>query len=190
MTTTNQKSSQSEQPKRPEQPEFTVVSLSKTDFFDLKSDILRLWSQLSDVGDVQKTQSDKSNLLYRENVEALFETGAKTIVMAVVRAAQTEQEMKINADGPTVCAIGTVFFEFKITHDGCVVAHIEDIVVDAAYRGHGLGRLLIQALCSAAHQEEKCRKISLNCSKANVPFYERCNVGLAENAEVRMIKYL
>jgi glucosamine-phosphate N-acetyltransferase len=91
--------------------------------------------------------------------------------------------------------------------------HIEDVVVDNSYRGQRLGQRyarahqqqhsfllpdlphhltltcdtghrLINALCDAA-QELGCYKVILDCSEANVPFYEKC--GLTRK-EVQMVR--
>ncbi|GLI59207.1 hypothetical protein VaNZ11_001043 [Volvox africanus] len=72
-------------------------------------------------------------------------------------------------------------------HEGSAqVGHIEDVVVDPAYRGKKLGLKLIQALIDLA-REAGCYKVILDCSEANSTFYEKC--GLTRK-EVQMVKYL
>ena len=61
--------------------------------------------------------------------------------------------------------------EYKIR--GKICAHIEDVVVDNMYRGNRTGKLLIEELIKIA-KHYKCYKVILDCSKENVPFYEKC----------------
>jgi len=60
--------------------------------------------------------------------------------------------------------IGTasVLLEPKFIHGGSMVAHIEDVVVDAQARGTGVGRLLL-AHCRRFAQNAGCYKIILDC---------------------------
>lgn len=78
----------------------------------------------------------------------------------------------------TVAAIGTIFIEQKIIHDGGLVGHIEDIAVNSDYRGQKLGKLIIDYL---SEQGEKlgCYKVILDCDVKNVGFYEKCNYNQA-----------
>ncbi|KAL7059074.1 hypothetical protein AAHC03_012891 [Spirometra sp. Aus1] len=50
--------------------------------------------------------------------------------------------------------------------------HVEDVVVDEAYRGKGLGKLIIAVLVELG-KAEGCYKISLDCNEDKVPFYEQ-----------------
>jgi len=50
-------------------------------------------------------------------------------------------------DGTRVAGMGTLYIQQKI---GKRTAHIEDVVVDEAYRGQGLGKKIVQALIAAA----------------------------------------
>jgi glucosamine-phosphate N-acetyltransferase len=76
-----------------------------------------------------------------------------------------------------IVATGSIFIEPKFSHfvrgQPGKVGHIEDIVVDSFYRGQGLGKKVIDELCRLANQVH-CYKIILDCSYANVGFYEKC----------------
>lgn len=75
----------------------------------------------------------------------------------------------------------TILIEHKLIHNGGKVGHIEDVVVDAQYRGGGLGKKLMEiakAYCS------DCYKIVLNCNDNNISFYKKCNFIQKENQMV------
>lgn len=84
-----------------------------------------------------------------------------------------------------VVASGTLIFEYKFIHECGVAGHIEDVVVDASYRGQQLGKALIRRLVSLAEQEG-CYKVILDCAQNNVEFYEKC--GMTQK-ETQMVKY-
>lgn len=69
-------------------------------------------------------------------------------------------------------ACSTIFFEHKIIHDGSLVAHIEDVVVDASCRGMGYGKLLLNHLKEIS---SNCGayKVVLNCTENTQKFYEK-----------------
>lgn len=64
--------------------------------------------------------------------------------------------------------------------------HVEDVVVDASYRGQRLGARVVEALIEAA-QKAGCYKVILDCSEDNAAFYEKC--GLTRK-EIQMVRYL
>ncbi|KAL5966529.1 putative glucosamine 6-phosphate N-acetyltransferase [Taenia solium] len=66
----------------------------------------------------------------------------------------------------------TLFVELKMIHNRSKRGHIEDVVVDEAYRGKGLGRLLVSVLIEVG-RSQGCYKISLDCDSDKVAFYER-----------------
>jgi len=70
-----------------------------------------------------------------------------------------------------IIGTGAILIEYKIR--GKICAHIEDVVVDNMYRGNRTGKLLIEELIKIA-KHYKCYKVILDCSKENVPFYEKC----------------
>jgi glucosamine-phosphate N-acetyltransferase len=70
--------------------------------------------------------------------------------------------------------IGTIslLIEQKFIHNGGKVGHIEDLVVDAQYRGKGIGQQLCEKVIKYAKQEG-CYKVILNCNQSNIKFYEK-----------------
>ncbi|EFJ49388.1 hypothetical protein VOLCADRAFT_47170, partial [Volvox carteri f. nagariensis] len=74
-----------------------------------------------------------------------------------------------------VIATAAMIVEIKFIHNCGKVGHIEDVVVDPAYRGKKLGLKLISALVDTA-REAGCYKTILDCSEDNAPFYEKCGL--------------
>ena len=73
-----------------------------------------------------------------------------------------------------VIGFGTLILEHKLTHNGCVMAHIENIIIDENYRNQGFGYILIKELIDIC-KKEKCYKIILNCDSNLENFYKKNN---------------
>ncbi|KAI0030906.1 acyl-CoA N-acyltransferase [Vararia minispora EC-137] len=84
-----------------------------------------------------------------------------------------------------IVGVGTVFMERKFLRALGTVGHIEDIAVDKSQQGKKLGLRIIQALTTISERHGAYKTI-LNCSDANVPFYEKCGYVKKEN---EMAKY-
>jgi len=91
----------------------------------------------------------------------------------------------LNKASDTVVGVGTVFIERKFLRGLGSVGHIEDIAVDKNQQGKKLGLRIIQALTHIS-ESSGCYKTILNCSDANIPFYQKCGFDLKEN---EMAKY-
>lgn len=61
-----------------------------------------------------------------------------------------------------VIACATLIVELKFIRSAGKVGHIEDVVVDPAFKGRNFGRLLINAL-SAVGEAQGCYKVILDC---------------------------
>ena len=66
----------------------------------------------------------------------------------------------------------TLLIEQKFIHEGGLVGHIEDVVVNKEFQGHGIGMKLVLSLLGVA-KEKKCYKTILNCEDKLLPFYEK-----------------
>ena len=75
----------------------------------------------------------------------------------------------------TLIATGTIIYETKFIFNICILAHIEDVCVKKEYRNQNVGKYFITKLIDVA-KENKCYKVTLNCTDYNVPFYEKCNL--------------
>jgi len=84
-----------------------------------------------------------------------------------------------------IVGVGCVFIERKFLRGLGSVGHIEDIAVDKNQQGKKLGLRIIQALTSIS-ENSGCYKTILNCSDANIPFYDKCGYQKKEN---EMAKY-
>lgn len=76
-------------------------------------------------------------------------------------------------DDLTKKIIGTVtlIFEYKMTHNGKYVAHVEDLIIKKEYQGNGCGHFLMNHFIKKIKEDEKCYKIVLNCSPNLEKFY-------------------
>lgn len=71
-----------------------------------------------------------------------------------------------------VFGTASLMVEQKISHNGGLVGHIEDVAVKSNYEGNGIGKKLVQKLIKLA-QEKGCYKVVLTDSKGNKDFYEK-----------------
>ncbi len=81
-------------------------------------------------------------------------------------------------DGKVVGA-STLLLESKFIHDGGIVGHIEDVVVDKNYQGKKIGEKIIRYLLEVA-KNKGCYKTILDCVDEVKPFYEK--IGFKHNA--------
>jgi glucosamine-phosphate N-acetyltransferase len=71
-----------------------------------------------------------------------------------------------------VVATATLMVEFKFLRSCGEAGHVEDVVVDPAYRGKHLGLVVVAELLRVA-AARGLYKVILNCNDRNVPFYEK-----------------
>ncbi|KAF0935160.1 hypothetical protein E2562_030441 [Oryza meyeriana var. granulata] len=72
-----------------------------------------------------------------------------------------------------IIATGCLFVERKFLRGGGKVGHVEDIVVDAAARGRGLGLSVVRRLVEIA-KEAGCYKVILDCTPELRAYYAKC----------------
>jgi glucosamine-phosphate N-acetyltransferase len=114
------------------------------DTCDYDQGFLRLLSQLTSVGDVPKDA-------YMSQLSKIKNTHSHTHQVLLIFDLSLRK----------VVASGTLF----VCNN---VGHIEDVVVDKACRGLGLGRILLSKLCSLREV-----RVTLNSSEENAGFYEK-----------------
>jgi len=78
-----------------------------------------------------------------------------------------------------VIGAATLLLETKFIHNGGMVGHIEDVVVDKNYQGQKVGEKIILYLLDYAKMKE-CYKTILDCTDNVKPFYEK--LGFVHNA--------
>jgi len=71
-----------------------------------------------------------------------------------------------------IIGFGTLILENKLTHNGCKMGHIENIIIDEKYRSCGYGIQLVKELIEIC-KKEKCYKIILNCDSYLEHFYKK-----------------
>jgi glucosamine-phosphate N-acetyltransferase len=66
----------------------------------------------------------------------------------------------------------TLLIEPKFIHDGGLVGHIEDVVVDKNFQGQKIGEKIMKFLLEFA-KNRGCYKTILDCTEDVKPFYEK-----------------
>jgi glucosamine-phosphate N-acetyltransferase len=89
-------------------------------------------------------------------------------------------------DGKIVGA-ATLLLESKFIHNGGIVGHIEDVVVDKNYQGQKIGEKIIKYLLEFA-KTKGCYKTILDCVDDVKPFYEK--LGFKHNANALRFDHL
>ena len=84
-----------------------------------------------------------------------------------------------------VCGAATLVVESKYIHECGRVGHLEDVVVHAGLRGKGLGKKLVDRVTQLA-RERGCYKILVDCTHANIAFYESCGY---KRKDAQMARY-
>lgn len=66
----------------------------------------------------------------------------------------------------------TLFIESKFIHEGGLVGHIEDVVVDKEFQGKKIGEKIMKYLLKVS-KDRGCYKTILDCTDDVKPFYEK-----------------
>ena len=74
----------------------------------------------------------------------------------------------------------TLLIEQKFIHDGGLVGHIEDVVVDKKFQGQKIGEKIIKFLLEKS-QNRGCYKTILDCTDDVKPFYEKLGFKVIAN---------
>ncbi|AYV82182.1 MAG: acetyltransferase GNAT family protein [Homavirus sp.] len=131
-------------------------------------------NQLEPIDTLKKTDYDKGFL---QLLEKLTVVGADTITFEdfCKQYDRLKNEVYVirNRSTNRIVATGSIFIEHKFIRNLSSVAHIEDVVVDPEYRGHNLGKSIVNHLIGIAI-DKGCYKVILDCSDNNIVFYEKC----------------
>lgn len=116
---------------------------------DYNKNYLKLLSQLTEVGHI--SYNDFSEILSKiqSQIWVFEDTNANKIV-----------------------ASASILLEQKFIHGGGIVAHLEDVVVDEAYRCNQLGKKLIANIVEKA-RESGAYKIIADCKPELLSFYSK-----------------
>ena len=77
-----------------------------------------------------------------------------------------------NDDSSALIGTGTLLIEEKMTHGGCKMGHIENVLVERTFRGCGQGEKLVEHLLNLA-KSKGCYRVDLNCSSELESFYRK-----------------
>lgn len=72
-----------------------------------------------------------------------------------------------------VIGTGTLLIESKLTHGGCKMGHIENIIISEKHRNNGMGQKMLEHLIKMA-TSAGCYRIDLNCTSELEHFYNTC----------------
>jgi glucosamine-phosphate N-acetyltransferase len=126
---------------------------------------------------------------YFSTLKNLSELGS--IEVNMVKAEQTLNNIIANPhhrifvaiDRATAEVIGatTLLVEQKLIHSGGKAGHIEDVVTRKGFEGMGIGSALISHALRFA-KNAGCYKVVLDCSDANIKFYQRAGFKIHETS--------
>ena len=85
-----------------------------------------------------------------------------------------------------IVGAATLLLESKFIHNGGIVGHIEDVVVEKNYQGQKIGEKIIRYLLEVA-KTKGCYKTILDCVDEVKPFYEK--IGFTHNANALRFDY-
>ena len=88
-----------------------------------------------------------------------------------LRQTSNIEAKKAELDGKIIGAT-TLLIEQKFIHDGGLVGHIEDVVVDKNYQGQRIGEKIMKYLLEIA-KNQGCYKTILDCTDDVKQFYEK-----------------
>lgn len=129
-----------------------------------------------------------SDVIIRELKEADLWNGFLKSLDSLKQASNIEKSKakqifeKINANPDHIIAVAeldgkivgatTLLIESKFIHDGGLVGHIEDVVVNKEYQGQKIGEKIMNYLIEIA-KNRGCYKTILDCTDDVKPFYEK-----------------
>ena len=116
---------------------------------DYHKNYLQLLSQLTQVGQISPEEFSNILAKIQSQIWVFEDTAANKIV-----------------------ASASILLEQKIIHGGGIVAHLEDVVVDEAYRGNQLGHKLIANVVEIA-KNSGAYKIIADCKTELLSFYSK-----------------
>lgn len=82
--------------------------------------------------------------------------------------------------GRKVVGSATLLIEQKFIHNGGLVGHIEDVVVDKNFQGQKIGEKIIKFLLDRS-KNRGCYKTILDCTDDVKPFYEKIGFKVTAN---------
>ena len=82
---------------------------------------------------------------------------------------------------------GTILIENKLTHNGCKLAHIENILISPNYRNNGIAKEIVEELVNIA-DIQKCYRIDLICKEDLHGFYSKFDFNTKQVCMTRINK--
>ena len=93
----------------------------------------------------------------------------------------------VDENTDAVVGTGTLLIEEKLTHGGCRMGHIENILINPDNRSQKLGEKLVKKLLDVA-VNNNCYRVDLNCDEKLEKFYNK--TGLQKRQQMSMSIFL
>lgn len=106
---------------------------------------------------------------------------------STLKQIQSSSDIWVYEENGKLLATGTIIYEHKFIFNRCIYAHIEDVCVRTSHRRQGLGKQLMLHLIK---QAQHCYKITLDCAKENIPFYQACGLEWRGNQMCQLLSNL
>ncbi|XP_055380945.1 probable glucosamine 6-phosphate N-acetyltransferase isoform X2 [Condylostylus longicornis] len=136
---------------------------------DYERGFLQLLSQLTSVGDINKSKFLNKFAQMRANGDYYVTVIEDTRINRIIGAA-------------------SLIIEHKFIHDCGIRGRLEDVVVNDTYRGKQLGKLIVVTVTLLA-QHLGCYKMTLDCKDKLIPFYNSlgyaCEPGNSNSMTIR-----
>jgi len=132
---------------------------------------------------IRQIQENDLSQGFLESLDSLrkasdLEEGNAKLVLKKIRSNQNHVIMVADLDDQIVGSI-TLLIEPKFIHQGGLVGHIEDVVVNSKFQGKGIGEQLVNVALEYA-KNHGCYKTILDCDDNVKPFYEK--IGFKRNS--------
>jgi glucosamine-phosphate N-acetyltransferase len=135
------------------------IQIRRLEVADREGGFLSLLSQLSTCPDLTASE-------FAACFADLAALGDDHVILVAEDPAAASPERRI-------LSTGCLFVERKFLRGGGKVGHVEDVVVDAAARGRGLGLRVVRRLVEIA-KEAGCYKVILDCTPELRAYYSKC----------------
>ena len=134
---------------------------------------------------IRKIEEDDLNNGFLESLDSLrkasdLDSSKAKEILVKIQSNPNHSIFVAELDGKIVGST-TLLIEPKFIHQGGLVGHIEDVVVNKEFQGKKIGEKLIRTSLDYA-KNQGCYKTILDCMDDVKPFYEKLGFKLHSNA--------
>jgi len=106
---------------------------------------------------------------YKEHIDGTY---TRETFSDFINNLSINHQILVMKNNDVIICSGTILIEHKLTHGGCKLGHIENILVNGTERGHGYGYQIVNKLINIGC-DQGCYRIDLVCSEELIPFYNK-----------------